>query len=122
MTDGAKQLAYQKGVDAEMIAANYLRAHGYEIVQQRYKTNYGEIDLIVTKDQTLAAVEVKTRKTLPDALEAVTPRSRKRIEKALLHFVGQYTEYYQHDYRFDIVAITPPLCIHHLDNAWQPEA
>ena len=48
MTDkSARQsAAYQQGLIAEELAANYLQGKGYTILKRRYKTKYGEIDLI----------------------------------------------------------------------------
>ena len=45
----------------ERIAAGYLRGNGYEIVETNYRCQYGEIDIIARKDDTLVFVEVRTR-------------------------------------------------------------
>ena len=42
-----RQAVYQKGVEAENVAARYFEAQGYDVLQQRYKTKFGEIDLVV---------------------------------------------------------------------------
>ena len=41
-----KQKTYDQGVWAEKYAAGYLVSKGYKILEERYKTQYGEIDLI----------------------------------------------------------------------------
>lgn len=127
MTDKAKkQHSYQKGLFAESTAAMFLRAKGYKILQTRYKTKYGEIDLVACKKQSLAFIEVKARKDKAEAFESVTPRAQKRITQAALHFIAEHPDYNDHDLRFDVIAviggITGGFKIHHLDNAWQPEA
>lgn len=110
---------YARGVRAENQAAQYLEKQGYRILETRYKTKFGEIDLIVFKDDVLCFVEVKTRNTLSEALESVTPRSQKRIEQSALYFLSEYPEYGDKGMRFDVVAITSPFQITHLDNAWE---
>jgi putative endonuclease len=126
MDKAAKQRAYEKGVSAESSAAAYLRTKGYKILKTRYKTRYGEIDLVAVRDTALAFVEVKARKTKVEALESVTPRAQRRITQAALNFIAEHEEYNTYDMRFDVVCVVGGIVegfsIHHLDNAWQPEA
>ncbi|MCB1563740.1 MAG: YraN family protein [Alphaproteobacteria bacterium] len=118
-SEGSRQAAYKRGLYAEGLAALYFRVRGYRIVCRRYKTPVGEIDLIVEKKGRLVAVEVKTRSTLEEALCAVTPRGRARIEKALGHFLMRHPAFSAHDIRFDVIAGSHPFCWRHLDNAWE---
>ena len=113
------QTNHAKGADAETMAADYLARQGYDIIARRYKTKFGEIDLIARRKNTLCFVEVKIRQTDEDALTSVTARSQKRIENAALHFIALHPEYTDYDMRFDVVAISKPFKILHLDNAWQ---
>ena len=116
------QGSFEKGVSAEAVAANYLQEQGYEILERRFKVSAGEVDLIVKNDVCIVAVEVKFRKTLDDALGVIHKKAQRRIANAFLIYMSQRPEYEHLDMRFDVVAITPPLCIHHLDNAWMIEA
>lgn len=116
-----RRASYEKGLGAEDAAAAYLRKKGYVVLEQRYKTSFGEIDLIVKDADTIIAVEVKTRKDLQTALESVRPQAQRRIQNALMAWVSNHPEAYNAALRFDVIAITPPLCIHHLDNAWQAQ-
>jgi len=117
------QTSYAKGVRAEDAAADYLAAQGYKILERRYKTKYGEIDIIALQgnggQRILCFTEVKVRKTYEEAVEAVTPRSQQRIERSALSFLAQEPSYVAYDMRFDVVAITRGGKIWHLDNAWQ---
>ncbi|MBC8336118.1 MAG: YraN family protein [Anaerolineales bacterium] len=45
----------------EEIAAVYLQEKGYQLVDRNVRTPYGEIDLIVRRDEITVFVEVKTR-------------------------------------------------------------
>ena len=110
---------HEKGVQAEKRAALWLEAKGYEILERRYKTPVGEIDLIIKRNDVIAFVEVKARKTEGEALESITPRARKRIIQTVEHFLSTYTEAYDIA-RFDALAVTPD-DIYHLENAWQIE-
>ena len=49
----------------------------------------GEIDLVLVRDGTFAFVEVKSRRTLREAAEAVTPAQRQRIEDAAWLFLDR---------------------------------
>ncbi len=113
---------YAKGVRAEETAERYLVAQGYDVLQSRYKTKFGEIDLIIKRDNLIAFVEVKVRQDKADALHAVNARTRKRIENSALFFLSEYPEYMSHDMRFDVIAISEPFEITHLDNAWEAGA
>jgi putative endonuclease len=121
MAKSHKQKTYDRGLWAENIAKIYLMLKGYRILQNRYKCPMGEIDIITKKKDTLIFVEVKSRKTKTQALESVTYKMRGRIEKAALHYcaVKKITDT---SMRFDLISVIPPLYVHHLDNAWQPQA
>ena len=122
----ANQKTYQRGVTAEKIAAAWMRFKGYKILEQRYKTAVGEIDLIARRENLMVFIEVKARRTKAEALESITPSMRARIKNVALYYISHH-HVEGCDMRFDVVAITPlrlgdmiraRFCIHHLDNAW----
>ena len=41
-----KKTSYDKGIIAEEKAVNYLQNNNFKILENRYKTNYGEIDVL----------------------------------------------------------------------------
>ncbi|MBU2407002.1 MAG: YraN family protein, partial [Nanoarchaeota archaeon] len=47
----------------EEMARKYLEKQGYKIIDQNYRTQYSEIDLIVKKDNILIFVEVRTKRS-----------------------------------------------------------
>ena len=53
----------QKGLEGENIAAGYLEARGYDLLERRYRFGHKEIDLIVRKGDLVVFVEVKNRRT-----------------------------------------------------------
>jgi len=56
-----KKLNLQTGKIGEEIAKKYLQKKGYKIIEQNYKTKYGEIDLVCQKEKELVIVEVRTK-------------------------------------------------------------
>ncbi len=80
----------QLGVYGELVAARYLRRHGYEILETNFFSRFGEIDLIAQKRDTIVFVEVKTRDS--DSLErpayAVTATKQQRIKKTALYYLS----------------------------------
>lgn len=122
---GQKERTYDRGVAAEAEAAQYLQANGYEILCERYKTKYGEIDIIARRHDVIAFIEVKARATVDQALESITPRMKQRIANAALFYLSENEEANMCDLRFDVIAIQSPLSqgntVTHIDNAWQIE-
>lgn len=125
----AKQ-TYQRGVSAEYLAALWLQMKGYKILARRYKTTYGEIDLIAQSQDVIAFIEVKARPTKAQALESITPAMRRRITNAALHYISE-NDASEYDLRFDVLTVLPitlktlreeGFFIHHLDNAWMAGA
>ena len=57
-----KKFNLQTGKLGEEIAREFLEKKGYKIIEQNYKTKYGEIDLVCQKGKELVAVEVRTKK------------------------------------------------------------
>lgn len=76
--------SYEKGLQGEQIAAQYLEAIGYKILKTRYRIIGGEIDLIVKDGDVTCFVEVKYRPDarLGDALNAITEKKLARIAYA----------------------------------------
>ncbi|MCB1783630.1 MAG: YraN family protein [Alphaproteobacteria bacterium] len=118
-TEQKRAETYERGLWAEGLAALYLIGKGYRVLKRRYKTKFGEIDLIVQKGDIICFVEVKARARESDALETVDLRTQARIEKAALYFLSENPVYFERGLRFDVVAVIPPAKVVHLDNAWE---
>ncbi len=110
----ARVAAFNAGVTAETIAADYLTARGYVILATRFKTPYGEIDLVVQAQNLLAFVEVKARARIDDAAYAVTPRQQRRIIDAAAAWLAAHPEHADFDMRFDAMLIAPKRPPRHL--------
>jgi putative endonuclease len=69
------------GKSGEDLACDELLRRGYAIVDRRYRTRAGEIDVVARDGPALVFVEVKTRRSSRCGLpvDAVTRRKRRRI-------------------------------------------
>jgi len=56
-----KQFNRKLGKEGEEIAAKLLSSKGYKILERNYHTRFGEIDLVVSKNDGLTFVEVKLK-------------------------------------------------------------
>ncbi|MCI5060863.1 MAG: YraN family protein [Alphaproteobacteria bacterium] len=120
MSKKPKVNSYSFGLWAEWVACAYLWLKSYKILKTRYKTSVGEVDIIAEKNGTLVFIEVKARTTKTGALESLTPRMRGRVSRAAQHYLMEESVNLSHrNMRFDLICVTPPFHIHHLDNAWQ---
>ena len=99
--------AFRTGLSAETRAAAYLMAKGYRILAKRFKTPYGEIDLVARKRNLIAFIEVKARARLDDAAYALTPRQQARIIDAAQAWLMAHPEHAEFDLRFDTILIAP---------------
>jgi putative endonuclease len=111
-----RQRAYRKGHLGEWFAALALTCKGYRIVARRYRTPLGEIDLIARRGDVVAIVEVKARRTLAEAMEAVAYRSQQRIDGAASLWLSRQKDYAKLSLRYDLVAILPRRWPIHLEN------
>ena len=110
----ARVAAFQTGLSAETRAAAFLIAKGYRILARRFRTPYGEIDIVAQKRQLLAFVEVKARASLDEAAYAVTPRQQRRIIDAAQAWLMTHPEHADFDMRFDVMLIAPRRLPRHL--------
>ncbi len=93
------------GKFGEQLAAEYLAANGYEIIQRNYQFQKAEIDIIAKKNDEMICVEVKTRNSdfFGDPQEFVTPGKIKNLVKAMNAYIVEND--ISLESRFDIIAI-----------------
>ncbi len=112
--------ARHDGRTAEWIAALWLMLHGWRIVGFRTRTPEAEIDLLIRRGHVLAGVEVKQRRTLDEALTAVTPRQQRRLLLAVGAIAARRPGWRNLDVRLDLVALAPGRLPRHLTDVWRP--
>jgi putative endonuclease len=113
------------GRAGEEAAVRFLHERGYRIIERNYRCRFGEIDLIARDGETLAFVEVKTRRSQafgPPAL-AVTIQKQRHLVKASQVYLAQRGKAHELC-RFDVVTIemeADTLRVEIIKNAFQPE-
>ena len=118
--------AYAKGVLGEAAVCDRLADGGMELLERRFRSPFGEIDLVMLDGDTLVFVEVKLRthggtaglrvpQTEPKANReggteagqaAVTPQKRRRLVQAARCYLGAHPEHAGRCVRFDVVTVT----------------
>ncbi len=109
------------GKEGEQIATDFLLKKGYTIAYRNYRYLKAEIDIIAQKDDVIAIVEVRSRRSdyLENIAETITPKKIKLLVTA----ADQYIQSSDIDLevRFDIVTILKNQYrfeIEHLENAF----
>lgn len=112
-----KRSAHNYGKYAELLACIYLSLKGYRIVERRYKTKIGEIDLIAIKNKTVIFIEIKARKN-KNIDEVLLKQQMTRITKAASLFIIKNKKFYNYSIRFDLVIVRSFIAFSHIKNAW----
>lgn len=110
----------------EEIAANFLTARGYRILERNFRCKGGEVDIIARDpaDRSLAFIEVKARRGLTYGVPqlAVTPFKQRQISKAALTWLSK-NRLHDTNARFDVIAILlhtdAAHSIEHIRNAFE---
>jgi putative endonuclease len=110
--------AFRLGLSAESRAAMVLIAKGYRILARRWKTPFGEIDIVARRRHSLVFVEVTARERLDDAAEAVTERNKQRIVAAAELWLAHRPDDARCDIRFDVMLVAPGKMPRHIANAF----
>lgn len=108
------------GKMGEEISARYLKKKDYRIISRNYYSNFGELDLVCVKDDTIVFVEVKTRKNedYGYANQSVNCKKQSRIRKTAVKFINS-NDLYNFKYRFDVVeCYWQTKKIYHIENAF----
>jgi len=109
---------HRAGQRAEWVAGLYLNLKGYHILERRYKSPYGEIDLIAKRAKCIIFVEVKYRQTYERAAFSISPHQKARIVKAAKFWLAQNASAPYEQLSFDALLMVPWRWPHHLQNAF----
>lgn len=114
------------GAWGEAVAAEYLRAKRYTLIDVNFKCRYGEIDLIVCNKKYLVFVEVKLRKSanFAQAAEFVDTFKQHKLRTTAELYLSMHPTELQP--RFDVIEVYAPEgvatkkpIINHLEDAFQ---
>ncbi len=95
------------GRRGEEVAADYLRQQGYVLLARNWRCPAGEVDIVAREGETLAFVEVRTRRAggrLGTPEESVTPRKQARMVEVAQTYL-QEAGLDDAAWRIDVVAI-----------------
>ena len=94
------------GRRGEEIATSYLQQQGYTILARNWKCPIGEIDIVAREGETLAFVEVRTRRghRFGTPEESVTPAKQAKLVELAQTYL-QEMGLTDTDWRIDVVAI-----------------
>jgi putative endonuclease len=95
------------GESGEDLACAALERRGYAILERRYRTRIGEIDIVARDGDVLVFVEVKTRRSsrFGQPTEAVTVAKRRRVALMAADYLARRRPR-DSPCRFDVVAVT----------------
>lgn len=101
-----------------MIAAWWLRLHGWRILARRVKARGGEVDLVARRARMLAFVEVKQRATADAAAFSLDRHRLRRVVAAAQALAPRFAREGD-DIRIDAIYIVPGRLPVHLRDIWQ---
>jgi putative endonuclease len=113
------------GRKGEEEAARFLEARGWKILGRNVRLGRREVDVIASRGQVLAFVEVKSRsgEGYGDPLEAITEKKRREIARAAAGWLREHAHAHTSIVRFDAIGIlwprNGPLVICHIQDAWR---
>lgn len=113
-----KAYAYRFGLKAEEIVADYIQQCGYELLNRRYKTKYGEIDIIAKNSQELLFIEVKGRKILPDLADIASTLKLSRYSHTISSFLSSKPLYQDLSCRMDLIIVVQDRVALHLKDIY----
>lgn len=94
------------GKKCEIIACNFLKKKGYEVLQTNYKNKIGEIDIICRDKEYIVFVEVKGRhsRLFGDPLEAVNLQKQFKIRQVATGYLLKEKKM-NSSVRFDVISV-----------------
>ena len=94
------------GIYGEDLACAELTSRGYEIVARRYRTRFGEIDIVARHGADTVFVEVKARDggAFGGGAAAVTRWKQRRIVEMAVDYIARH-RLHDRPCRFDVVVV-----------------
>jgi putative endonuclease len=110
------------GASAERRVVEQLVQSGHRLLAQNYACRWGELDLVIEKDDIVCFVEVRMRstRTWGDPLDTISHAKQRRIVKTALFFLGEH-RLWRKMIRFDVVSVVgsgDSARIEHIPNAF----
>jgi putative endonuclease len=116
---------HRRGLAGERQAIRFLQAHGWQILEHRYRLGRLEIDVVARRGGVVAFIEVKTRRTAAfgSPLHAVGWRKQREVVRVAQAWENRHGRPGA-SYRFDVmgVELSPGArpTVSHLADAFRP--
>jgi len=115
------------GIRGEKVAARWLRVHGWDIAEHRFRNGHRDIDLIATRaeegsSRTIAFVEVKTRArdAFGGPLAQVSWRKQRELRRSAMVWMSRFQQPGD-TFRFDVIGVIigpQNVKVQHVENAF----
>jgi len=93
-----------KGNLAEEKGCDYLRSHGFRIIDRNVYNRFGEIDIIALKDNVLHFVEVKSAQSYEQAVNNITASKLQKLNRTIQTYLQK--KKFSLDYCIDALIVT----------------
>jgi putative endonuclease len=115
------------GIKGERVAARWLKVHGWDIVEHRFRNGHRDIDLVASRvepdsNRTVAFVEVKTRASdsFGGPIGAVQWRKQRELSRSAKVWISRF-ERPGDTFRFDVIGVilgAENVRVQHIENAF----
>jgi putative endonuclease len=116
------------GIRGERVAEKWLRVHGWDIAERRFRNGRRDIDLVATRREsdgsarTVAFVEVKTRKSdnFGGPVSAVNWRKQRELSRSAKVWMSRFQKPGD-NFRFDVIGVildAEKVRVQHVENAF----
>ncbi|MBT8141071.1 MAG: YraN family protein [Gammaproteobacteria bacterium] len=104
---GSKARHIAAGNAAETQARLFLHSKGFDTVASNVSSRFGELDIVMSKDNELVFVEVRYRRSAKhlSAAQSVHIHKQRKLINAARYFLQKHPEFKQHNCRFDVITI-----------------
>lgn len=121
-TDTTTAPHLETGMLGERIAERFLVMRGWRVLARRWRSGARDLDLVVTRGDLVAFVEVKARRTVDfgTPLAAVDARKRRELSRAAREWAATHGRPGE-GYRFDVVGVVLAngrIWVQHIENAF----
>ena len=95
----------EKGKEGEELAKQHYLNQGYTLIKSNYTIRGGEIDILMKKNKTLVAIEVKTINHIDELDGYISPKKIWLLHKTLQYYLQNLDESQFDEIRIDAVFI-----------------
>jgi putative endonuclease len=114
------------GIRGERVAEKWLRVHGWDVAERRFRNGHRDIDIVATQQKadgrTVAFVEVKTRKSADfgGPVSAVNWRKQRELSRSAKVWMSRFQKPGD-TFRFDVIGVileSEKVRVQHIENAF----